>query len=563
MRLSEILKSETTATAPIAPIAPVKPAPKASPKPEPPAPPAPPPAAKAPVMSSQNIAAAIERAVAEARQDLEKEFQRQLDKMRFESQRSNEDQLREEEKKFFARTESWKKEKQQLASQMEDLRRENDSLKSASQQLEAATREISEARSKMAEEFQRKIAELEIQRQRNEAKSAAAPVAPPASAPPAPLDPPKISTPSFTARPAAPPPPPPVPEKQEAPIVFDPARTEKARDLYQVLLVWAQNFFEKARAGTIECSELPKIIERFIEHTDLHDDLILIAAEPYPAENYFSYHAVNSAILSVVLGNDLKMNFEDMRDLGTAGVLYDIGLLKGHENLDYPKQLSGQGQSEVMKHPEKGVQLLMGHVSEVILTAVGQHHELVNGKGYPQSLQGDDIHLFAKILSAVDSFEAMTHTRPYRPKPMEINQAVKEMIEAERGLYDRDVMKALLARVGLYPIRSLVELSNKQIARVLRQNRQFPLSPVVQIEFDESGSKLGQPHFLDLSRNQLVHIIGPVRSTPAYAKEQPVSQAKRPSPRPKDNEVNLLREALPLLIMAVILVVLVYLIVKI
>ena len=77
---------------------------------------------------------------------------------------------------------------------------------------------------------------------------------------------------------------------------------------------------------------------------------------------------------------------------------------------------------------------------------------------------------------------------------MDVSSAMKEMVENGRGVYDREVFKALMSRVGLYPVMALVELSNRQIARVIKQNRKFPLSPIVRVEFDESGEKLNEPY---------------------------------------------------------------------
>lgn len=540
MRLSEILKSDSTTIS-----APLSPRPAA-----PPAPPPPPPAGKGPV-PLQDLAAVIERTVAEARQQLEKDFQTRLEKIQEEARQTREEQLREEEKKSLARTEALKKEKQQVLEQLEEMRRENESLKTTTQSLESAKREISETHAKLAEEFQKKIAELEIERQRQHQKPppVSTPVPPP---PPPPPKPQPILAPSLIPWVAAEPPP---------KVVFNPATLVKARDLYQHLLAGALTFFERARQNDRQPGLLAKTMARFIEETDLHEDLIGVIAEPYPVEQAFIYHAVNCCVMALILGNDLKLSFEELRDLGMAALTHDLGLLDVQEGLNYPQQLPDSMRHEILKHPENGAKLLTGHVSETVLTAIEQHQELMNGKGYPKGLKEDEIHLFARIISIVDSFEAMVHERPYRQKPMEINQAVKEMIETERGLYDRDVMKALLARVGLYPIKSLVELSNKQVARVLRQNRQFPLSPIVQIEFDENGTKVSAPSVIDLSKNQLMHIIGSVTSKPSYTQERIVE--KKHKLVKKRRRFNVLWEMLPLVFMAGILVLLVYLIVKI
>lgn len=570
MRLSEILKSDHLTVS--RPVVPEKPEIKPKPAQKTPQPPAKPPVSKSNVSAiptSSDVAAAIDHAISESRKDLEKGFKQELEKIKADARRTTEEQLREEEKRSFARTEALKKEKlqlekekQDLAKQLGELRQGLETTQASNQQLENAKKEILDSRNKLADEYQRKIMDLELERQRKKETPPAAQM--PVPAPP----PPSVPKPSIAAAAPQSTPPPkftptPLVEKTITSVpALNPALTIKARDLYQGLLVGTQTFFELAKRNEIQPSILSKLLDRFVEEADLHDDLIAVIAEPYGASQAFISHAVNCGILAIILGNDMKLSFEELRELGFSAIAHDLGLLGVQEELNYPRLVTEHMRSEILNHAEKSATLLTGHISETVLVAIRQHHELANGKGYPKGIQGDEIHLFAKILSVVDAFEAMTHERPYRTKPMEIYQAVKEMIEVERGLYDRDVMKVLLARVGLYPVKSLVELSNRQVARILRQNRQFPLSPIVQIEFDENGLRMQVPLTIDLSKNQLIHITGAVRSTPSYAKEQIEMKkvAKKPS---RINSFTALKEIAPIFIMAAVLLLLVYLIIKI
>ena len=212
------------------------------------------------------------------------------------------------------------------------------------------------------------------------------------------------------------------------------------------------------------------------------------------------------------------------------------------------------------QHPRKSAQLFEGLLSDATLKAILQHHETLNGKGYPEGLMGKDIHLYARIVQCVDSFEAMTHQRPYRKKALDVNTAIKEIIETGRSIYDRDVLKALMSRVGLYPVMTLVELSNKQIARVVRQNRQFPLSPVVRIEFDEQGSKMKNPPILDLKENQLVHIVGPLSPVVSYGSKEVEKSKKKP---PKQKKWTFIKEIIPFLMIIGLIAFFVYILLKI
>lgn len=257
--------------------------------------------------------------------------------------------------------------------------------------------------------------------------------------------------------------------------------------------------------------------------------LIGVALQPYLEQDYFAYHATNCMILAVSLGMDLRITGERLMELATATFFHDIALMSIREDLDYPKEVSGQIKKEILEHPTKSAEMMRGLLSEEGLAGISQHHEMCDGHGYPEKLKQKDISLFAKIINVVDSFEAMTHARPYRPSPLPISEAMKQMIEIGKHSYDRQVLKSMMGQVGFYPVMTLVELSNKQIARVVRQNKKHPLSPVVKVEFDEWGHKLRKNVILDLTESKLIHVTGTLEEVESYQAREVVKREERQS----------------------------------
>jgi hypothetical protein len=107
-----------------------------------------------------------------------------------------------------------------------------------------------------------------------------------------------------------------------------------------------------------------------------------------------------------------------------------------------------------------------------------------------------------------------------------------------------------------------VELSNKQIARVIRQNRQFPLSPLVQVEFDEDGNKMKSFPMIDLTKNQLIHILGPLNPIASVSKER-LERHQRISERLRPQKAVSLWEYVPFVMVSLAIALLIYLILKI
>ena len=143
-----------------------------------------------------------------------------------------------------------------------------------------------------------------------------------------------------------------------------------------------------------------------------------------------------------------------------------------------------------------------------------------------------------------------------------MRKAMKQLIEAPKGTYDKSVLKALMVRIGLYPVMTYVELSNKQIARVIRQNRQFPLSPTIRVEFDEAGAKLKQPHVIDLNETQFIHIAGPVKKE-IHVQPQPSHFAAKEPAEIQVDKYEVIRNVLPIALILSILLLLLYIVIKI
>lgn len=543
MRLSELLKNDIAARPAPLPPPPPRPAavqPPAAPPaaaPVPPRAPAPPTPQPAPPRQEQE---AVEIRL---RHDIEKEFSEKLRKMEEDLKRITEENLKGQEQFFQQRQEAIEKERQKLAGEVRDLKNVNEHLSAARDSMaEDFEKRMTEQRKQFQEQLQKSLEEIQrkqsedlqvklfqkeqelIEKKRQEEEAAKQGIVQPPPAAPAAAVPVPVPAAPALIKPEIPKPV--LPDEIQG---LDPKVEEKLRRMYQGLVQTGEQVFQYiSRDNRVDLAFLKKVLGEVLELATVHDQEWLgIVLEPYQNTDYFACHSANCSILAMIIGIEMKLSLDEMKELALAAFVHDVGLLGILENLDYPKQLTPEIKAEITKHPQRSVDILGEHISDSVRTGILHHHETLNGKGYPSGFSGDEIHLFSKIIHLVDSFEAMTHHRPYRQKAMEVSEALKEMVDRGRGIYDRDVLKALMNRIGLYPVMSLVELSNKQIARVIRQCRKFPLSPVVKIEFDEDGSKVRTPQIIDLSKNQLIHVMGPVGTTHSLGKERQEKHAKR------------------------------------
>ena len=157
-------------------------------------------------------------------------------------------------------------------------------------------------------------------------------------------------------------------------------------------------------------------------------------------------HSINVANYSVSLGERLNLNKSDLEKLKLIGLLHDIGKLNiPNDILKKPGKLTDE-EFEVMKsHPVYSVELLKraGFTNEEVLRSIKAHHERIDGTGYPRSLKGNQIPLFAKIVSIADSYEAMTSDRCYRSR-QDLNYAREELIKGAGKQFDKEIVNVFI-----------------------------------------------------------------------------------------------------------------------
>lgn len=198
------------------------------------------------------------------------------------------------------------------------------------------------------------------------------------------------------------------------------------------------------------------------------------------SDEYTFKHSVDVAAAGIVLGKYLGLGEDSLRDIGTAGVLHDIGKIKiPNEILNKNGKLTDAEFTIIKNHPVYGYQLLVDNkeISEPIRRAVLYHHEHFDGSGYPSKLQSYNIPLYARVLTVVDVFDALVTERPYH-KAYTVGDTL-ELMYTMTAQFDIDIFQAFLKSLIIYPIGSMLELSNGVKAQVIKSNKGYPLRPVV------------------------------------------------------------------------------------
>lgn len=201
-----------------------------------------------------------------------------------------------------------------------------------------------------------------------------------------------------------------------------------------------------------------------------------------PNRNYLISHAVTTSIVSILLGSTLKMPLPRLMELGAAAVLHEIGMVKLPSNLFMTNRTLGpEEKRRITAHTVLGYTVLKElQVPLAVQLAALEHHERVNASGYPRGMTGEHISLYAKIIAVACSYDAVTAARPHR-EGRESHEGILDLLRNEGRQYDDTIIKALVLTLSIYPIGSLVMLSNGAKGVVIDTMPDNPRFPLVQV----------------------------------------------------------------------------------
>lgn len=269
------------------------------------------------------------------------------------------------------------------------------------------------------------------------------------------------------------------------------------------------DIFEGLKTGhALPMASIHQMAESLIREVSQHP---VILTEVMLLENMQKYdktlhsHVLDVSILSLLVGLHLDMPVTLLHELAVAGLLHDVGFLRLPANVVKHLSVDRTALPPVLRqHVNVGVALIRQYAkgSSLVHRMVGEHHEYMNGSGYPRQLVDESISEGGKLLGLVDYFDELVSAwgNPHRlPPALALRRIFQEVRE---GRFPSRMGEALVRTLGVFPVGTVVKLSTGEIAVVASHQAQAGIKPVVVVVTGEDGVPLNLPKECDLGVEQ-------------------------------------------------------------
>ncbi len=282
----------------------------------------------------------------------------------------------------------------------------------------------------------------------------------------------------------------------------------RAEHLYSRALDTARRVMADFRgSGTVDIASGSLAVKGIVESVTRNSNALLALSKLRRKDDYTFSHCINVATVAVLFTRSLGYDETVLRTVGLAGFFHDLGKMGVPlEILNSPRRLTPEEFAVMREHPRIGHEHLKNipDLSELVVRGALEHHERVNGTGYPFGRKGDEISLTGKILAVVDVYDALSSRRVYKEA-----MSPHTTLGLLYGMRGEDFMPELVDRfiqcIGIYPAGSLVKLSNGYLAVVAQIDPENPLRPQLLPARDATG-RVPAPKLLNLKAHASLSI---------------------------------------------------------
>ena len=285
---------------------------------------------------------------------------------------------------------------------------------------------------------------------------------------------------------------------------------DKQQAQAKVMLTEAKDLIRKVLSETfegkaIEVAPFEALADTMIESVMLDADAVKCMSALRSKDAYLLEHSVNVAFLLVTFGKYLKLDRVMLREMAVGGILHDIGKIKvDNKVLHKPGKLTPEEFEHMKLHQVYALEIMneTNGLSQISKDICLMHHEKLDGRGYPRGLKGDEIPRHGRMSCIVDIFDALTATRCYK-EAMSPAAAFKILLSLTPFHLDQELVYEFIRCIGVYPVGSLVELSDGRVGIVWASKDRDALHPIVKCFYSLKVKRYTDVAMVDLLKSEL------------------------------------------------------------
>lgn len=247
-------------------------------------------------------------------------------------------------------------------------------------------------------------------------------------------------------------------------------------------------------AGTVDMAAVSRTISSVVESIIRNPDACMLLTAVRDKDSYTYSHAMASSILAAAVGRQVGLPLADIKTLATGALLCDVGKLHISPRILTKSAPLTENEREIVKaHVTQSLEILekSAGVSPEVISIVKNHHERHNGSGYPKALEGNAIPPFARIVGIVDTYDALISDRAYA-SGISPADAISMLYTMRNVDFQSELVEEFIQTIGIYPVGSLVELTDGRVGMVVAEHRRRRLRPNLLIVLDSEKNQLGE-----------------------------------------------------------------------
>lgn len=281
---------------------------------------------------------------------------------------------------------------------------------------------------------------------------------------------------------------------EESPVAGDELKSneECAKKVIDHAIVAVRSLMNDVRMGNpLDFFVIKTVAEEVAREVVSNPATAIVVYQLHKTCEYTYAHSLRVAVLSVSCAHRMGLSDDNCKDIALGGLVHDIGkMCVSKDILHKPDKLTPAEMTHMREHVTSGARLIKeGQLPTEAMAILLEHHERFDGNGYPRQLAGPEISLAGRISAIADVYDAIASDRWYH-KGLPPAVAIRKIHEWSKCHFDPEVTAHFIRSVGIYPVGSLVRLSNKRLAVVVEHKQSSPLFPRVLPIFDLHSKKM-------------------------------------------------------------------------